>query len=643
MSFSRTLALSQRPARTLRAVALSGLLAVGVAASGPAASAQAASAGELEGQGVTQIIVKRRADLSVAERADVRADADVELVRQLMLPRAEVVAVEPGELDEALAALRSDPDVVYAEPDAMISAAADPHWADQWGLENSGQSIYGSAGSADADVDALDAWRASTGAGQTVAIIDSGIEFGHPDLAGQIAVNPGESGAKATNGVDDDRNGFVDDARGWDWIGKESERNPTTGTVPPPVGEDNDPSDVAGHGTHVAGIIAAKRDNGIGVAGIAPDARVLPLRVLDSYGGGLLSDAVEALYYAGKAGVRVANASLGVPAKDTWAGDSQSLRDAMAANRGTLYVFAAGNANTADPFYPCAIEQDNVLCVGASTNADKRASFSNHGAAWVDLYAPGQHIRSTYRNGGYAWLSGTSMSAPLAAGTVALVAAANPALGATALKQRALDGADRKTALADSATGGRLNAAAAVALANPPVTDSTPGGDIPPPTRTTPPVEAPAPTVQITEPSGPAPAPATPLIAPAPPASATPPAPASVPAPRAPAGPAVGGAPVLSDVVLSTRRLRRSLTVRFRVDRASVVRMTASRKVCRAGRCTYKTARTWTAAARAGTNAHVLRRSAGGRRLAAGAYRLTVQAVDGAQRSAARALPFSVR
>lgn len=580
------------------------LLAVTVASAGWAAPAGAESAARLEQQGVTRIIVKRAQGLSAAKRADIRADADVELVRRLALPETEVVEAPAGGLIEALAALRSDPDVAYAEPDAPIaSAAADLWWGELWGLENVGQQIENTLGVDDADIDAREAWRTSTGAGVTVAVIDSGLDAGHADLAGREAINPGESGAKAANGIDDDSNGYVDDFRGWDWVGRSNaadDGNPAT-----PKDEDNAPEDGLGHGTHVAGIIAAQRDNSIGVAGIAPDSSVLALRVLDANNRGVLSDAAEAFHYAGKAGVRVANASLGL--RGTL--DSvKSLQDAIAAHPQTLYVLAAGNSGTdsdATPFYPCALPEANIVCVGASNNRDEPASFSNYGARSVDLHAPGERIRSTTK-GGYELKNGTSMAAPFVAGTAALVADAHPRIGAAGLKRRILDGADRHEAFGTkSLTGARLNAAAAV------------GAPVVVPIQT--PASQPEPTP---EPSRPVAAPVVPTAT----------------APRAAVTP-----PELSGVALSSQVLRRWMELSFRLDRKATVGLTLSRKSCRGKRCTYKVARRVTIAGRPGLNRYALQRRAGRRSLDAGTYKLTVQAREGARRSVTRSTGLTVR
>ena len=316
-----------------RLVALACLVAL--AAVAPAQAQQVPQPGtaelqRLDDQGVHDIIVRRAPGLSMGERGDLRSAAGVTHVDTMQLPDSEVVHAAPGDLAGAVAELSADPAVVYAEPDLPVHATTDdPHWALEWGLDNSGQSILGTSGIAGDDIDALGAWQTTTGTGQTVAIVDTGIEFGAPDLQGAFATNPGETGTDAqgddrqSNGIDDDHDGLVDDWRGWDF-----------------ASADNLPQDLNGHGTHVAGIIAARKDNQLGVAGVAPDAQVMSLRVLDASGSGTAAAVADAFDYAGELGVRVVNASLGS------SGPSQAEADAIAAHPATLYVVAAGNGDT---------------------------------------------------------------------------------------------------------------------------------------------------------------------------------------------------------------------------------------------------------------------------------------------------------
>jgi subtilisin family serine protease len=186
----------------------------------------AATASAQAPQATVDLIVRRDAGLDATERADVRADAGVQLEQALRLPDTEVVRAAPGELTEALAALEADPDVVYAEPDAPVHATAtDPYWAVQWALENTGQTVRGVSGVADADIDAPGAWAlGTTGAGRTIAVVDTGVNLAHPDLASQIATNPGETGGgRESNRVDDDHDGLTDDWRGWDWVAADND------------------------------------------------------------------------------------------------------------------------------------------------------------------------------------------------------------------------------------------------------------------------------------------------------------------------------------------------------------------------------------------------------------------------------------
>ena len=183
------------------------------------------------------------------------------------------------------------------------ATTSDPYWDLQWGLQNTGQlvpRIGGVIGISGDDIDAPDAWETTSGAGETVAVVDTGVELDQADLQGAIATNAGEIGIdsqghdRETNGLDDDHDGYVDDWRGWDFVDR-----------------DNTPQDLNGHGTHVTGIIAARRDNGLGIAGVAPQAQVLPMRVLDASGSGSTANVANALDYAGDLGIKIVNASLG--------------------------------------------------------------------------------------------------------------------------------------------------------------------------------------------------------------------------------------------------------------------------------------------------------------------------------------------
>ena len=267
--------------------------------------------------------------------------------------RVEVAAARTLEL--IAAELSQLPAVEYAEPNFIIrgeQSPSDPRFAEQWALRNMGQS----GGMPGSDIGAEAAWRRATGLKQTViAVVDSGVDFTHPDLAGNAWANPRE----IRNGRDDDRDGFVDDIQGWDWIAQ--------------GGDITDPS---GHGTAVAGIIAAEGDNGTGVAGVMWRASLMSLRVLDSTGTGDVAAAVEAIDYAVSHGASVVNLSWGT------GGNSRALRDAIlrAGRRGVLVVCSAGNAGRnldAEPYYPASYGLPNLLSVAATDGADRMAAWSN--------------------------------------------------------------------------------------------------------------------------------------------------------------------------------------------------------------------------------------------------------------------------
>ena len=416
-------------------------------ASGPAPSARAARGEILVG---FERGVSGNAQRDVLERAGAVPDERFRPIRAF-------VASVPSERRAAvLAALERDARVRYAEPNVRFHVEQvpnDPSFSDLWGLANSGQVVNGFAGTADADIDAPEAWAITTGsAAVTVGVIDTGVDYNHPDLAANIWVNPGENcpGCRTDN-VDNDGNGYVDDWHGWDF-----------------VNNDNDPFDDHGHGTHVAGTIGAVGDNGRGVAGVNWTVKIMPLKFLDANGSGDAADAVRAVLYASAMGAKVTN--------NSWGGDgySQALADAIADadSRGSLFVAAAGNSFTntdSSPNYPSGYELPNVVAVAATDQNDARAWFSNYGRRSVDLGAPGTNILSTQPGASYQYLDGTSMATPHVAGAAALAWAASPSASAVGVKALLLRTVDANASLAGkTATGGRLNVGSAVACAGAP-------------------------------------------------------------------------------------------------------------------------------------------------------------------------------
>ena len=469
------------------------------------------------------VIVRFESGTDAAERAAARRAADVESPERLPGPGLEVVQPEPGvTVKESVAALERSPDVVYAEPDAARRGFATPDdrfFGLQWALRNTGQSVGGTAGTAGADIGAEAAWDMTTGApGVVVAVVDSGVDVAHPDLAPNLWADPGETGAgREANGLDDDGDGLIDDRMGWDW-----------------VQGDNQPLDGNGHGTHVSGTIAARGDDATGVAGVAWSASIMPLRVLGDDGSGRVSDVVKAYGYAARHGARVLNASLG------GGSFSRTERDAIAAAPNVLFVVAAGNDgadNDATGSYPCNYGLDNVVCVAASDQSDGLASFSNYGATTVDIAAPGVNIASSWPGAAWRLLDGTSMATPHVAGAAALVLAARPELDVAGLRDALLSSTDLRPALAGRVvTGGRLNVARALAAATGapmPQQQATPTPATPPPAGPPPATSTPD-ASPAAEPPAPAPTPAPDLAPPPPPVSSpanVPLAPAAAPAP----------------------------------------------------------------------------------------------------------------
>ncbi len=354
------------------------------------------------------------------------------------LSQIHILQVLPGsDLESFIKALSDDPNVDWAEPDYLAYPAAttpnDPKFPDQWGLTQ---------------IEAPEAWDLTTGAATvSIAIIDSGIEFTHPDLSGQIWINPGEI---AGNGIDDDNNGHVDDIHGWDF-----------------VNSDNDPSDDHGHGTQVAGIAAAATNNSLGIAGVCWNCTIMPVKVMQASGVANYSDIAAGVIYAAKKGAKVINISLGGYS------DSSTLQAAIqtAVNTyGAVVVAGAGNDNLETPFYPAAY--DEVLAVGGTDRTDAKAGLSNYGA-WVDVSAPALDITTTFLGGDYGPVNGTSFASPFVAGLAGLLRSQNSDWDEALVRAQIGHTADDIDSLNPGFEGllgtGRVNAETAVTIAPHPI------------------------------------------------------------------------------------------------------------------------------------------------------------------------------
>ncbi len=249
-------------------------------------------------------------------------------------------------------------------------------------------------------VNAEQAWSLSRGAGVAIAVIDTGLDMNHEDILGNVYSNLSE--LNGLPGVDDDGNGFVDDFRGWDF-----------------VNQDNNPTDDNGHGTHVSGIAAAVSDNGRGIAGVAPDAKIIPVKVLDASGSGTIDNVIKGIKYAADLGAKVINMSLGIAKRFLSNPLLQAFQDAVnyALGKGAVVITAAGNESVeTSTTAPAGL--NNTIAVGATDSRDRKAYFSNKSP---DLAAPGVDIGSLYPGNRYAYMSGTSMASPFVAGATALL------------------------------------------------------------------------------------------------------------------------------------------------------------------------------------------------------------------------------
>jgi thermitase len=331
-----------------------------------------------------EVIVRFRDQAGASMRAAARRSVEASSTRRLLLANTQVLRVPAGTARAASRELEQLGSVVWAEPNLPVKAGAaasdDPYFDELWGLQNSGQTVEGHVGVPGVDVNALPAWDVTRGAGTVVAVVDSGVAADHPDIAPAIWTNAGEIPG---NGEDDDGNGLVDDVHGWDFWDW-----------------DNQPDDYHSHGTHVAGTIAARANNQTGIAGVAPETKVMPVRVLNDSAMGRTADVANGIAYAALNGADVINVSIGTPPEPDFP-PSQAERDALdvaAAHDAVVVVAAMNDSQNNDtghsPIWPCNFADANLVCVAAIDSDGGLSSFSNWGAQSVDVAAPGRSILS---------------------------------------------------------------------------------------------------------------------------------------------------------------------------------------------------------------------------------------------------------
>ncbi len=429
-------------------------------------AAAEAVAAKYEGQEVVpgEMLVQLNGGMEAGLMSNFASEYGGKVIEKLNLPDSVFKSVGgdllriklPAGIDysEAVAAMQDDSRVQYAEPNLVITLDApipgeDPQPADPtnpndlnpklWGLNNTGQT----GGKPGAHVSAKEAWSIQTGDGSVngplIAVIDTGIDYTHPDLAANIWTNPGEI---AGDGIDNDNNGVIDDVHGYY-----------------PGGNSGDPMDGHSHGTHCSGTIAGVGNNGIGVTGVMQDARLMGVKIFSDSGRTSAADIVKGINYATQMGADITSNSWGGGAA------SEAIKGAFAASP-ALHIIAAGNSNYDNDKrdnFPSNYDLDNIVAVAATTHNDERASFSQWGATKVDVAAPGKDIYSTINGGGYASYSGTSMATPHVSGGAGLLKSQYPDASNAEIKDRLIYGSDRVAALTDiSVSDGRVNFASSL-------------------------------------------------------------------------------------------------------------------------------------------------------------------------------------
>lgn len=398
-----------------------------------------------------QFLVKLKPQFQALNQQSITRALGVEVKRQL--PDSKWISVRRPMIETtafALSAMKANSLVDQVEPNYIyrpVKLPDDPELQNLWGLHNTGQTIIvknedeqmSYEGRAGVDIGMEKAWEIQTGSKDIiVAVIDTGVDYNNPNLVDNIWVNEAEKNGQP--GVDDDKNGYVDDVYGYDF-----------------VNVDNDPMDDHGHGTHCSGTIGATGNDGKGIVGVNWNVRIMPVKFLGPDGGST-EGAIEAINYARKMGADIMSNSWG------GGGESEALKEAIedANKAGILFLAAAGNNGTNNdeqPFYPANYEVENLISVAAIDNAGQLADFSCYGAKTVHIAAPGVAVLSSILDGQYDYWSGTSMATPHVSGVAALVLANEPELTVKELRERLLKTAQPLFSIKGMvATGGMVNA-----------------------------------------------------------------------------------------------------------------------------------------------------------------------------------------
>lgn len=413
----------------------------------------------------SQLLVRFRSTSAEQSTAQAHSRAHARAVkRYTTLPGLQLVQLDPGvDFQTALATYRSDPSVLYAEPNyirkALDNTPNDTYFHDLWNMHNTGQPILfpyppvtgPTAATPGADIHALEAWGVTTGSTSVViGLVDTGIDVHHEDLAANVYQNTADC---FSDGIDHDGNGYVNDCYGWNTLDG-----------------NNDVTDIIDHGTHVAGIMGAVGNNGIGVTGVNWNVKIITCKFLGIYGG-TDDGAIGCMNYIATMkdhGVNI------VATNNSWGGYgySQALYDSIDGlrQRGILVVAAAGNASNDNdglyPLYPASFALDNVVAVAANDFTDAQSYYSNFGTHSVSISAPGDYILSTTPDNTYSVFSGTSMATPHVTGVAALLKAQDSTRDFKAIRNLILAGGDVLPNVASSITHSRLNAFNSVTCQN---------------------------------------------------------------------------------------------------------------------------------------------------------------------------------